>query len=295
MKTYILIHLMPHEIDWFEWQAKQLKIGSYSVDSDDLVVDVTLNLNLIDWDKSELPKQYFIDRFNQIISSYFDWCQTLIDINEDGTCNGCADKRRTSLRTLADAANFIYLDCDVIFNTGTLEVLLNAAKLVTNKHYIISPQITKLWDTSWDVLVNKHHIDDLWDNKTFNDPYKVISTDYGPLELAENITFKIGGGWFNLISAELLRLADLPDSIGAYGPDDTYLMYCCIMLKQAGVDIKQYIVQNLLVAENHKYRTNIYVPYLQSIRDRTTFRQEGEVAIEQEIQKFFNKLQSNTR
>ena len=28
MTTQIIVHLLPHEIDWFEWQAKQLKIGS---------------------------------------------------------------------------------------------------------------------------------------------------------------------------------------------------------------------------------------------------------------------------
>jgi hypothetical protein len=28
MTTQIVVHLLPHEIDWFEWQSKQFKIGS---------------------------------------------------------------------------------------------------------------------------------------------------------------------------------------------------------------------------------------------------------------------------
>ena len=62
MTTQIVVHLLPHEIDWFEWQSKQLKIGSYYIE-DKVIIDVTLNLNLVDWEKSQLPKKYFIDKF----------------------------------------------------------------------------------------------------------------------------------------------------------------------------------------------------------------------------------------
>ena len=96
MITQIIIHLLPHEIDWFEWQAKQLKIGSVYIE-DKVVIDVTLNLNLTNWDESHIPKQYFIDKFNQI-KQYFDWCETLFEINQDNTCLGIDDKRRNSIR-----------------------------------------------------------------------------------------------------------------------------------------------------------------------------------------------------
>ena len=69
MITQVVIHLMPYEIDWFEWQAKQLKIGSYYIE-DKVIIDVTLNLNLVNWNNSQIPKQYFIDKFNQI-KQYF--------------------------------------------------------------------------------------------------------------------------------------------------------------------------------------------------------------------------------
>jgi len=32
MTTQIVIHLLPHEIDWFEWQSKQLKAGSIYIE-----------------------------------------------------------------------------------------------------------------------------------------------------------------------------------------------------------------------------------------------------------------------
>ena len=96
MTTQTIIHLFPHEIDWFEWQAKQLKAGSYYLE-DKVVIDVTLNLNLVNWDKSQIPKQYFIDKFNQI-KQIFDWCETIFEINENKTCLGIDDKRRNSVR-----------------------------------------------------------------------------------------------------------------------------------------------------------------------------------------------------
>ncbi len=86
METQIIIHLLPHEIDWFEWQAKQLKIGSCYIE-DKIVVDVTLNLNLVDWSNSQIPKQYFIDKFYQI-KQLFDWCETIFEVDENSNCLG---------------------------------------------------------------------------------------------------------------------------------------------------------------------------------------------------------------
>jgi hypothetical protein len=206
---------------------------------------------------------------------------------------GCADKRRRSIETFTDATNFIYLDSDLIFKPDTLQVLLHAVKFIKEEYYIISPQITKLWDRTWDVLVNERHLQDPWDNKTFIDPYKVMSTDYGPYSLRQLESFKLGGGWFNLISAKLLQAVGVPGSIGPYGPDDTFLMSCCQLLKLKGIKINQYVVENLIVNENHKYRTNTYEPYLKTLKDRTTFRQEGDKVLSDEIRKFFIRLNSN--
>ena len=67
MKTQIVIHLLPTEIDDFEWQIKQLKLASLYLNKDDIInIDVTLNLNLVNWNESKFEKQYFIDKFNNI-------------------------------------------------------------------------------------------------------------------------------------------------------------------------------------------------------------------------------------
>lgn len=290
MKTQIIVHLMPYEIDWFEWQAKQLKVSSHYLKSDDnITLDITLNLNFVDWNDSKIPKEFFIEKFNHCIDTCFDWCDVIKDINTDKTCLGCADKRRTSIRTYKDVDAFIYLDADLIFSPLTLKLLLDSAKLVNNEYFIISPQIPKLWDDSWNVLMNSTYADFPWDNKTFIDPYTVITTVYGNPLLKPISNFKLGGGWFNLISTNLLRLIDLPDSFGSYGPDDTFLMYGAQILKQAGYDVQQWVVENLVVSENHKYRVNSYTNLLVNTNDRNKFREDSDTKLIEEVHKLQNK------
>jgi hypothetical protein len=287
MTTQIIIHLLPHEIDWFEWQAKQLKIGSIYVE-DEVIIDVTLNLNLVNWSESQIPKQYFIDKFNQI-KQYFGWCETIFEIDENNTCLGIDDKRRTSIRTHTPD-NFIYLDCDVIFKPETLALLINGAKQVKNEYYIISPQTPKLWDITWDVLVNEKYINEQYRFERIVDPYSILTEDYGDISLKHIDVFKFGGGWFNLLSTKLLKLTDIPDSFGPYGIDDTYVMYCCDIIKQKGIGAQQYVINNLVVAENYKYRTNPYSQYLKVIDKKDEFRKQAEGNFQVELNKFYNKI-----
>jgi hypothetical protein len=288
--TQIIIHLLPHEIDWFEWQAKQLKIGNCYIE-DKVIIDATLNLNLVDWSKSKLPKQFFIDKFFQIKELFHNY-ELIFDVNENGTCLGIDDKRRNSVRKYTPD-NFIYLDCDVIFKPETLALLINGAKNVDNEYYVISPQTPKLWDGTWDVLVNKFYQNEQYGFEKLINPYSILTQDYGEIILSPINTFKFGGGWFNLISAKLLQLTDIPDSFGPYGIDDTYVMYCCEIMKKKQMNPQQYIIENLVVVENYACRTNPYINYLYSIDKKDEYRKQAELNFEKELNNFHNKLITN--
>lgn len=287
MTTQIITHLLPHEIDWFEWQAKQLKAGSNYIE-DKVIIDITLNLNLTSWDQSQLPKQYFIDKFNQI-KQYFDWCEVIFDIDETNTCLGIDDKRRNSIRKYTPD-NFIYLDCDVIFKPETLALLINSAKTIKDEYYIISPQTPKLWDFTWDILVNDIYSNQPYGFEKIIDPYSILNIDYGEISLLPINIFKFGGGWFNLISAKLLKFIDIPNSFGPYGIDDTYVMYCCEIMKKKGIHSQQYIVNNLVVAENYKYRNNSYSSYLENIDKKDEYRKQAENNFQIELNNFYNRI-----
>lgn len=289
MTTQIVIHLLPQEIDWFEWQIKQLKQGSYYLEEDKVIIDVTLNLNLVNWKESQFPKQFFIDKFNQL-EKLCDWCVTQFIIDEENKCLGCDDKRREAIRSTS-ADNILYLDSDLIFKPELLKYIIDAAKVVPNEYYIISPQIMKLWDDSWDCLVHRDYID-LPPSQGYKnaDPYLVISTQPTEVSLTPIDQFKFGGGWFNLLSTKLLKLTDMPDSFGPYGVDDTYVMICCNVMKQKGYNIQQYILEGMIVAENIKYRWNPYNNLLSLVNKQEEFRKQAESNLNKEIEFFINRI-----
>jgi hypothetical protein len=290
MKTQIVIHLLPQEIDWFEWQIKQLKQGSYYLEEDDnVIMDVTLNLNLVNWEESQFPKQFFIDKFNQI-EKLCDWCETRFIIDKENKCLGCDDKRREAIRSTT-ADNILYLDSDLIFKPELLKYMMDSAKAIPNEYYIISPQIMKLWDNSWDCLVNSNYLNLPPSQEYKNaDPYLVILTQSTEISVKPINQFKFGGGWFNLLSTKLLKLTDMPDSFGPYGVDDTYVMICCDAMKQKGYNVQQYVLEGMIVAENMKYRWNPYNSLLYLVNKQDEFRKQAEGNLNNELQKFINRI-----
>jgi hypothetical protein len=294
MTTRIVVHLLPQEIDWFEWQMKQIKIGSSYLESDDnLIIDATLNLNLVDWSKSDLPKNFFIEKFYLIETFLYNQNITCdFTVDEEFKCVGCDDKRRESIRkTKTD--NIIYLDCDLIFKPELLKIMLDAAKEASkqSEYYIISPQITKLWDNSWDSLVNEKYVKNVASQDyTRKDPFELVNENYGDIAIKPIEGFKFGGGWFNLLSTNLLKLTDIPDSFGPYGVDDTYVMMCCNMMKHKTYNIQQYVLENMVVAENILFRQDPYKPFLSLINKQDEFRKQAEENLMVELQMFTNKI-----
>lgn len=292
MVSQIVIHILPHEIDWFEWQSRQLKIGSFYIsESDKVIVDVTLNLNFIDWENSQIPQSFFITKFEQIKQLY-DWCDPIFQIDVEKKCLGCGDKRKQSIE-LSTADNIVYLDSDIIFKPETLFYLIESSKIISNEYYIISPEIVKLWDNSWDVLVNEKYVNESPCSIKYNnfDPFLLLNEKSLQIDLKPINNFKFGGGWFNLISTKLLKLTGIPDSLNPYGPDDTYVMYCSEHLKNKGYNIQQYVIKNIIINENNKYRLSPYPNFLSSINNevlRREFREKSHNNLPIEIQKFIN-------
>jgi len=292
MTTQIVIHLLPHEIDWFEWQMKQFKLGSYYLDGNDtFIIDVTLNLNLVEWDKSQIPKQYFINKFNQI-QQICDWAELLFTVDEEEEkCMGVNDKRRQSIRS-SQADNILYLDSDIIFRPELLKYITDAAKAIEQDYYIISPQLPKLWDDTWDILVNQNYINQIPSPITYEstDCYKIIVNPVNNIKLTHINGFKFGGGWFNLFSTKLLKFIDIPDSLGSYGVDDLFVMRCCDIMKYKGVNIKQFVIEGMVVCENIKYRCNPYKEFIHSVNRLEEYRKQACDSFSKEIKKFISRF-----
>jgi hypothetical protein len=297
MKVVISIFCLPYEIDDLENTLNQLKKASYYIDKKiDWCLDVTMCLanDMIDWNKSSMPKKFFEDKLLKLVSTT-DWCTKNIQTSTE--IKGCVSQRRYSLEKHREADYFIWLDCDIIFDERTLFYMEQGMKS-TNKDYlqtIITPEIVRVWDNTWDCIVNEQFLDKPLDYQKTNDPYKDsgIKGDITVVGINNKTSpqsrFKFAGGWFTCISGKLLNKLGVPDSFGHYGYEDTFIMVASEKLMQTSNEIiTQFKIKNLVVCENYKYRGHNHYLNSLSVYDR---REEFKKISYNNFQLELNKVQ----
>lgn len=298
MKTVITIFTLPQEIDDLERTLIQLKNASkYLNQNNTIILDVTLSLSdyLTDWKSSYIPHKFFSDKFKQIIR-YADWCdeRSNFNISYNNDILGCVSQRRSSWVTYTDVDNFLWLDTDLIFDERTLAYSLSLSSQVNNPYYVISPQIVKLWDGTWDCLVNEKFKDrDYGYERDECDPFidsgikGNVSVELMNARITGQPRMKFGGGWFNLISKSLLDVITIPTSFGHYGLEDTFIMWGCEIFTK-GV---QYVMKNVVVCEDYKYRNRShYTNLITPINRKDEFLQIAHSNFNTELGNLKNKL-----
>ena len=299
---HIILHCLPREIDELERIVNHLKRSSHFLGKDDeVILDFTLNLSdkLTDWETSQLPKEFFADKFD-MMKQKCDWTsKNIFEINDGNRCLGINDKRRNSIRE-NNPKNFMYLDTDVYFSMFNLSYIFRALEQIDNEYYVLNSQLLRLWDSSWNMISNERYIPMGYDSKIWlkYDPFKLDSEVFeysSTIGIKELNGFKFGGGWFNVFSANLLKEIDIPDSLSSYGLDDTFVEEGCRMMQQKGYDIKQYTLDNMLVCDNRRYRD--LNPYVNFITDKTNsdefrqaYRDNANKHYPKELQKLSERL-----
>jgi hypothetical protein len=296
MKGIISIFALPQELEDLALTLERLKRNSVYLDgSVQYKIDITMSLSdeLTNWENSKLPKEYIKERTTELVEKYLDWC--LWDLNWDNpNILGCVSQRRMSLKNNQDADFFIWLDCDIVFKDTTLYYITSAYQMANEtglENIIVTPQFVKQWDNTWDVVVNKN----FWNNQINYHLNSNIYFDSLPqleeIEVKEIPSFKFAGGWFTLISKSLLNEVGIPESFGHYGLEDTFVMACSFMMRQKGKLVSQFILENLIVGENHKNRTNQTIKKYISAKDRKEeFKKIAHSNWETEISLFNNKI-----
>ena len=278
----VVIHCLPREIDQLERLCNSLRESYYFTENQiNIILDVTLNLNdnFTDWKQSQIPKDFFIQKFNNI-NKFNDWTyQNIFDIDEREECLGINDKRRNSINDGLDFDYIMYLDLDVYFPIFSFIPLTQLLDQLTNDYNIISLETVRLWDSSWDGLVNKNYKDKDYEFHKNIDPSRVNKISFDNLikeEMGIRIlnNIKFGGGWFNIFSKKLLKFINIPESLGSYGLDDTFVMVASNAMKEKGYDINQYTLEGLVCIENNKYSLYDYNPYKGLIKD-ISFENKG--------------------
>ena len=199
----------------------------------------------------------------------------------------------------------MYLDLDIFFPFVSFIPLVQLLDDIENEYSIITMETVKLWDNSWEGLVNKRF--KTHNNEFFKtvEPFQVNKLAFdslveGSLNFRTNFPIKFGGGWFNIFSKNLLKFINIPLSLGPYGLDDTFIMMGSNIMAEKGYDIKQYILEGLVCIENNKYTLYDYNPYEKFIDDlsfknrgkefKQEYRNNSNKNFNNELQIFANKI-----
>ena len=294
-KIVITTFIMPNEIDDLERILMDLNKASKYVSGEnyELYLALTISDFLVDWENSKLDKEYFIDRFNKL-KSLTEWAsKTTFNIRED--IMGCTSLRRIAHLECKDATHFIWLDTDIVFDDRVLYYLEASIDRLTETDphidkYVISPECVKIWDTTWDCLVNENFLNKEIGYCRINNPFKDAG-EIGDISLEtilNNVTgqpkMKFGGGWFNCFSKPLLDRVPLPESMGHYGPDDTFIMWASEKLNQNGEQMYQFKLKNYVVCENYIYRDRThYDKLIKRIDRKEKFRNQANQSFQNEL------------
>jgi len=284
MKYHISIHISPYEIDNYQLFIHQLRRNLNYTDNE-IIFNPCLNLSnyFYNWDDSILKSDFFINKFNslnKIVESKV-ILDSIINFNKD--LLGALSYKREFIKKYKDQVDaFIWFDSDMVFSDDTLFMLINSFEQINHKNCIISPQIPRLWDTTWDTLVNENYINvpPSHENYLNFDSYTLYSLSEEK-QLIENTTnTKFAAGWCTLLSSNLFKnYIEFSKNLGHYGIDDTFIMYAIDIYKQKGHDIKQFIIKNLVVSENNKFKISSYIDLIKqnkNIKLKEDFRNESE-------------------
>lgn len=274
-KSKILIQIFPmlKEIDYLERTLLLLKQNSLFIDREKyhLILDVTLPTSdyLINWEKSVLKKDYFINRLKNFEKYYLGWCDEY-SLTTDDNVKGLLDWFSNTVNKYSDLDATIIIEPDVVFGPYTLSLYLESNLQAKNisPNYIITAEYVKMWDNSWDVIVNSTYLNEPFNFRNTNDA--IIDTYHlknngevsiKPLIYNNQKYFKFGGGWFTLYSKPLLDTIDFPKELKGYGGFDNYVMSFCYHMPHL---VTQYKIENLVITDKHNY-TEYYDNYIYSI------------------------------
>jgi hypothetical protein len=288
----ILIHILPQEIDQLEQTLIQLKKNSKYITDEGFLVEVVLNYNLTNWNQSKLDKNFFTSKLFRLEKLTKSWAETNFWISENNEVIGCTDSHRLA-ETKYNPDAFLWLDVDIIFSDTLLYHMVESYKLIKNteEYFIITPETTRVWDYTWDVITNKEAISEEATHENYfnRDPYLTTGL-MGEVSLRKIDTFKFASGWATLLSNDLIKKAIIPNEMGSYYMDDTFIMACCEYGKQKGFNASQYVLTNEVIIENNKFRYNHYENYLSNINRKEEFMNIAKNNFNTSVNNFLNNI-----
>ena len=242
---------MPWEIDYALLSFTQLKKSKYYLSKNiDITIDSVLNLSSynINWNSSKLPKEYFIKKYNSLSILLKDYNHNQ-KIYQGNNLYGHLELQRDCV------GNFDYymsICPDMYFSEHLLYYMLESLKSMKEKYFVLTPQISKLWDSTWDEITDPNYLDinyNNWDEvDTFDIRYNLKNQNQD-ISLHSTLNNK-WAGWFDLYSKSFYEdLVPIHLDWKGYGPWDWYGMMLSQYAKQNGVDFQQYLLKGQTIFE----------------------------------------------
>jgi hypothetical protein len=267
MNIKIKYHFMPWEIDYALLTFMQLKKASYYLSpNDSIYIDSALNLSsyIIDWDNSKLSKEFFKKKYKQI-SEYLSFATHKLFVYEGDELWGHLDLEKNQIEEGVDY--YMSICPDIYFHPSTLAYIIEGAKKIQHQYFVITPQTSKLWDSTWDVLVNPGYSGvpyEMWDKI---DPFEIISAidNNNESPVLEPLRVFKYAGWFDLYSKDYIeKLVPIPQGWSGYGPWDTFSMFASDIASREGLPVNQYLLENQIILDmstgpfKHSNSTTLY-------------------------------------
>jgi hypothetical protein len=243
---------MPWEIDYAMLTNIQLKKSKYHLPSDvNIIVETELNLSsyIIDWDKSKLPKEFFIEKYHQLSILLKDYTHNKKIYNGD-KLYGHLELQRNCISPEIDY--YISICPDMYFSEYLLAYLVESARCIPNEYFVVTPQISKLWDYTWDEITNPEYQDipyDSWSDVDIFDIRNKLKNSIQESSLVPTNKNK-WAGWFDLYNKKFYEeLCPIHNDWSGYGPWDWYSMMLAEYTKEKGIDFQQYLLQGETIFE----------------------------------------------
>lgn len=252
MNIKIWSHIMPWDIDYALLMFTQLKKSQYHLPEDvNITIDVELNLSsyVINWEESKLPKEYFIEKYNTLLL-LLDGYNVVTNVYDGNELYGHLDQQR---RIVSPEVDYYMSICpDVYFSEYTLTYLIESAKHIEDKYFIINPQHRKLTDSTWNPTTDPDYLNvyfeqcndisifDIRNNTKTKQPEIYLTP-------VEKIKF---AGWCDLYSKSFYEdLVPIHDDWHGYGPWDLYSMLVMHLSGQLGIKSHQYLLRGQTIGD----------------------------------------------
>lgn len=299
MNIKIRLHLMPWELDSALLTCNQLVKSFYYLDKkDNIILEACLNLSsyMINWNESKLSKEFFIEKYKNLNFLFPNEFKRNLKIYDGNELYGHLDFEREANKSLETDA-YLSICPDMIFSEQAIAYMIEGAKMIKNKYFVITPQIPKMWDSSWDILVNQVYKDIPYGDKS--NSFDIVNNQANSTQeiSLQPINYFKYAGWFDLYSKSYVKdLAPVWDEWKGKGGWDSYSMNVSSYFKQKGGDVQQYVLEGQTIYrlsycknfENFNlhsyYKNNIKMNDLWNSRD--TFDEKINTYVQERISKF---------